>query len=427
MKKLLKRCKLIDNINNAASLCDVLIDEGKIINIQHEILNIHNDEVQIIDCEGLYLAPGLIDMHCHLREPGYEYKEDIESGTKAAAAGGFSTVACMPNTKPVIDNPEAVKDIINRASKKAVINVLPIAAVTKGQNGTELTDFEGLKEAGACALSDDGRPVEHTGMMRQALINAVKAGLPIISHCEEMSIAEGAVNEGKISKRLELKGIPESAENIMISRECLLSLEYDVPVHIAHVSTKTGVELIKYFKDKGAKITCETCPHYFSLDETEILRSGTNAKMNPPLRRKEDVMAIKDAIKENVIDVIATDHAPHAQYEKELPLDKAPNGIVGFETALSVGISNLVMTGYITLERLIYKMTKAPANILGIDKGIIKTGSCADLVLFEPYAERKIDITKFHSKSKNSPYNGYLLNGDVKYTIVDGKIVYNNI
>lgn len=418
MKTIIKNCQLLGE----QVLKSIIIENGKIIDITLNNIQADNE----IDAKGLVATAGLIDMHVHLREPGFEYKEDIESGTKAAVMGGFTTVACMPNTKPVCDNKETIKFILDKAKKVGLAKVYPIASITKELNGKELCDFEELKNAGAVAISDDGKPVESTLMMRNALLKAKELSLTVISHCEDTTISEGAINEGEISRKLGIKGIPHIAEDLAIARECLLSLEYDVPVHIAHISTKTGVDLVRHYKGLGAKITAETCPHYFSLTDQVVLEKGTNAKMNPPLRTSEDVMAIIEGLADGTIDVIVTDHAPHSKEEKEKSLESAPNGIVGIETSLQVGITYLVKKGHLTLEKLIEKMTVNPAHILKLNSGKLEIGADADITLFNADELVTVNASTFQSKSKNTPYDGEKLYGKVKYVFIDGKLVVEN-
>lgn len=418
MKTIIKNCQLIGE----QVLKSIIIEKGKIIDITLNKVQADN----IIDVNGLVATAGLIDMHIHLREPGFEYKEDIGSGTKSAVMGGFTAVAAMPNTKPVCDNKETIALILDKAKKSGYAKVYPIASITKELNGKELTDFEELMNAGAIAISDDGRPIESTEMMRNALLKAKELGITVISHCEDTTISEGAINEGEISRKLGIKGIPHIAEDLNIARECLLSLEYDVPVHIAHISTKTGVDLVRHYKGLGAKITSETCPHYFSLTEEAILLKGTNAKMNPPLRTNDDVKAVIEGLKDGTIDVIVTDHAPHSKEEKEKSLENAPNGIVGLETSLQVGITYLVKQGHLALEKLIEKMTVNPAHILKLNSGKLEVGADADITLFNPDELVTVNASTFQSKSKNTPYDGEKLYGKVKYVFINGKLVVEN-
>ncbi|MBE7030053.1 MAG: dihydroorotase [Ruminococcaceae bacterium] len=423
MRLLIKNGRVLDPSNGLDEIMDIYMENSEIVQIEKDI-DLSGVDIEIIDATGLTVAPGLVDMHCHLREPGYEYKEDIESGTKSAAMGGFTSIACMPNTNPVIDNGAMVSYIINKAREVGAVNVYPIGTITKGLKGEELAEIGEMKFAGVVAVSDDGRPVESPAIMRNALKYAAMFDTPVISHCEELSLVQGgALNEGYMSTYMGLKGISRASEELMVSREAILSLTYQVPVHIAHVSTRNSVEIIRHAKAQGAPITCETCPHYFTLTEEAAGEFDTNAKMNPPLRTADDVQAIIEGLKDGTIDAIATDHAPHHPDEKNVEFAKAANGIVGFETALSLGVTYLVKAGHLTMAQLIEKMSVNPAQILGLNKGQIKVGKNADLVIIDENKKRTVETDKFLSKSKNSPYNGYELSGTVEYTIVNGHLV----
>lgn len=417
---LIKNGHIIDNANGLDKIGDILIKDGKIAEIGE---NISCSGAEVYDASGKYVAPGLIDMHVHLREPGYEYKEDIESGTKAAQKGGFTAVCCMPNTKPVADNGAVVKYIINRAKEVGMCKVYPIGAITKGMEGTELSEMGELRDAGAIAVSDDGKPVKSGGVMQRAIKYAAMFDLPVISHCEEMSLMDGgSMNEGATAALLGLKGISPAVEEVMVSRDIIIAEHEGLPVHIAHISTKGSAELVRQGKKRGVKVTCETCPHYFSLTEEAVGDFDTNAKMNPPLRAKEDVEAIIEAIKDGTVDAIVTDHAPHHIDEKRLEFDLALNGIIGLETSLPLGITKLVKTGKISLGELIYKMSAGPAKILGLESGEIKTGRKADLTIFDPEERFTVDVSAFQSKSKNCPYDGMELYGKVYNTVLDGVV-----
>lgn len=418
---LIKNAKaLIDNKTEAG--IDLLIDNGLLVSMGR---NIDVEVDTTIDATGLYVLPGLVDAHCHLRDPGFEYKEDIETGTRSAAKGGFTSIACMPNTNPSIDNEAVVRYIIEKAQRAGIVNVYPIGAITKGLEGTELSEMGSMKESGIVAVSDDGKPVMNGDVMKKALIYAGQFNLPVISHCEDMNLTDGgSMNEGPVSTLMGLRGIPSSSEDVMVSRELLLSEYTKVPVHIAHVSTKTSVELVRQVKKRGVKVTAETCPHYFTLTEKACMGYDTNAKMNPPLRSDEDLKAVIEGLKDGTIDIIATDHAPHHKDEKNVEFEKAANGIVGFETALALGYTYLVEQGHLTLNELVQKMTVNPAKMLKIDKGRLECGKAADLILVDFDNEYSIDVSKFASKSKNSPFGGYKVKGRVITTMVNGKIVY---
>jgi len=374
---------------------DVLIKNSIIIEISKNIPEA--SDMTVIDATGLIIAPGLVDIHVHFREPGFEYKEDIQSGSAAAAAGGFTTVCCMPNTSPVADSKDTI-DYIRHSASSVPIAILPIGAVTIGQKGEKLTNFAELKKAGVVALSDDGLPIINDDVMRKALIAADKEGMLIISHCEE--------------------------EEAMVLRDTKLAAETNTAVHIAHVSTAEAVETIRKAKATGVKVTAETCPHYFSLTSDVINERGTNAKMSPPLRTSKDVKAIIQGLCDGAIDVIATDHAPHSPEEKAKLFDEAPNGIIGLETSLALTLTFLYHTGKLTIDKIINLMSTAPSKILGLNAGTLESGTIADIVIFDPNEEWTVDPDKFKSKARNTPFDGMKLKGKVKYTISRGRIVY---
>jgi len=376
---------------------DILIKDDKVIGISEAFQA--TADMQVIDASGFIVAPGLVDIHVHFRQPGFEYKEDIISGAAAAAAGGVTTCCCMPNTLPVIDGKDIVEDVA-KTCISAPVNVMIIGAVTIGQLGLELTDFAALKKAGAVALSDDGLPVINGEIMRKALQTGELNDITIISHCEE--------------------------EEPMVIRDIGLSDETNVKIHIAHVSTRGAVDAIRKAKMAGTKVSAETCPHYFSLTESACKEKGALAKMNPPLGKDRDVEAIIRGLKDGTIDAIATDHAPHSNEEKELPFEEAPNGIIGLETSLAVTLTNLYHTGELSIRKIINLMSKNPANLLGIEAGQLKTGGTADIVIFDPDEEWTVDPAEFKSKARNTPFGGMKLRGKVKYTISRGKIVYKH-
>ncbi|MDE5617930.1 MAG: dihydroorotase [Clostridia bacterium] len=379
----------------------------------------------VIDAKGLTLLPGLIDMHVHLREPGYEYKEDIASGSAAAVAGGFSAVCCMPNTNPVTDNKYIVKYITARAKEVNLAKVYPIASITVGLEGKELTKMNALKEAGAVAFSDDGAPVSDSRMMRNALEYASTFGYTVIEHCEDKSlVAGGVVNEGAVATRLGLPGITRAAEEVEIARNLVLAETLGCRIHIAHVSTEGGVQLIREAKKRGVAVTCETCPHYFALTDEVLEGYDTAAKVNPPIREDRDRLAIIRGIQDGTIDCIVTDHAPHSAADKALGFMDAPSGISGLESSFAVSYSVLVAGGHITMQRLAELMTYNPAKILGIKCGKIERGGLADFTLVDLKEEYAINPSQFVSKGKNSPFAGYRVKGAIKYTVVDGSIKY---
>lgn len=421
MKLLLKNGFLIDYVSNTQKKADILIENEKIIQIAD---NISDPVDTIIDCNGLSIIPGMIDIHCHLREPGFEYKETIETGTNSAVKGGFTTICPMPNTNPTIDSTIVLEKIIQKAKEVSKCNVLPYASVTKGEKGEELVDFEELKKAGAIAFSDDGIPVSNAKIMREAIIKANNLGTFVASHCEEKSVAAGAINAGPIADKLNVQGVLPEAEEIMAAREIVIAETNHVHSHICHISTKTSVNMIRDAKKRGVNVTCETCPHYYSFTQDEVLVSGTNAKMNPPLRTEEDKKAIIRGLKDGTIDAIITDHAPHSEEEKERELSKVPNGIIGFETVLAATITNLIEPGYIDYFDMVRLTSYAPAKILGIDRGEIKVGAIADITIFDPNIEYIYEKESIVSKSKNTPFIGKKLKGQVAYTIVNGNVVY---
>ena len=421
MKTLLKNGTLIDYKTKIFEKYDILIENDKIKEIAK---NITTQADNTIDCTNLNIIPGMIDMHCHLREPGFEHKETIETGAKSAVSGGFTTICPMPNTKPTPDSAIVLQKIIEEAKRVNLCNVLPYASVSKGEKGEEIVDFKELKEAGAIAFSDDGMPVVNSKMMRQAIIEADKLGTFVASHCEEKSVSAGAINAGKVAEQLGVDGVLPEAEEIMAAREIVISETNNVRAHICHISTQTTKNMVRDAKKRGVKITCETCPHYFTFTVDEVIKSGVNAKMNPPLREEKDRQAIIEGLKEGTIDAIITDHAPHAEDEKNKGLATAPNGIIGFETALPAEIMNLVDTGDLTYLDLVRLTSYNPAQLLKIDRGTIEVGKIADITIFDPNQEYVYTKDIVVSKSKNSPFIGKKLKGKVKYTIVNGKVVY---
>lgn len=427
MKILIKGGHVVDPANNIDEVMDIYVADGIIQEVGKDIeTQVAGVEMEVIDAAGMTVVPGLVDMHVHLRDPGQEYKEDIETGTKAAVMGGVTSVACMPNTKPVVDNKAIVSYIINKAKEVGYANVYPIGAVSKGLEGKELAEIGEMKFAGAVAISDDGRPVYNSSLMRKAIQYSSMFDMKVISHCEDNSLAEdGHMNEGYTATKLGLKGIPNAAEDVQIARDIIIAESLGLPVHIAHVSTKGGVELVRQGKSRGVKVTCETCPHYFSLTDEACDGFNTLAKMNPPLRTPEDVEAIKAGLADGTIDAIVTDHAPHHKDEKDCEFGYALNGIVGLETSLGVGIKYLVNEGVLTMSQLVEKMSLNPSKILGIAKGTLGEGKIADITIFNPDEKWTVDIQKLNSKSKNSPYDGYELCGKPQYVIVGGKIIVN--
>ena len=382
---------------------------------------------RVIDLDGKTVLPGLIDGHCHLREPGFEYREDIVSGTKSAAKGGFSSVCCMPNTKPVCDNASIVSSIITKAKNQGYANVFPIGAASKGLAGKELSEMGLMKEAGIVAVSDDGRPIESADLLRKVLLYASDFNIPVLNHCEEMSLAEGAMNEGIVSTELGLRGIPTAAEDTMIARDIIMAEYLNLPIHICHVSTRGGVQMIRETKARNVKVTAETCPHYFVLTEDECRSFNSNTKMNPPLRTEEDRKAIIEGIKDKTIDLIVTDHAPHHEDEKNLEFALANNGIVGFETAFALAYTYLVKPGHITLHELVDLMSVNPSKLFSLGRGTLEAGKPADLCVFDLENRFIFDRDSMLTKARNTPFGGYELYGRTVLTISGGRITYEEL
>jgi dihydroorotase len=422
---LLRGGRILDPSQSLDTVGDLLLTGGKVESLGDRVDSGSRDDVESIDCSGLIVSPGFIDVHCHLREPGREDVETIATGARAAAAGGFTAVCAMPNTDPVTDNQAAVGFIIRQAAIARAARVYPIGAISVGQRGESLAEFGEMVGAGAVAVSDDGKPVASAHLMRTALEYARTFGIPVADHCEEPTLAKGgAMNEGLVSARLGLKGVPNEAEEIMAIRDILLARRTGGHVHLCHMSTRGSVELIRWGKERGVRVTAEACPHHLSLTDDAVEGYNTNAKMNPPLRSAAYVEAIQQAVRDGTIDVIATDHAPHHYDEKEREFADAPNGIVGLETALAVNLTWLVASGIIDLATLIEKMSCAPARVFGLQGGTLRKGSIADVTVFDPHAEWKVDPTRFRSKGRNTPYAGKSLRGRVHCTVVDGRVIY---
>ncbi len=400
---------------------NLLIESGQIKQMGE---NVEAAADEVLDADGSFVLPGLVDAHCHLRDPGYEYKEDIVSGTKSAAKGGFTSVACMANTNPVTDNKAVVRYIIDKANREGFVHVFPIGAMTKGLKGEELAGIGEMKEAGIVGVSDDGYSVKNSAVMKKVMQYADMFDVVVICHSEDVGLTEdGSMNEGALCTMMGLRGISKACEEIMIARDILLAERLHIPVHICHVSTALGVELIRKAKERGVGVTAETCPHYFTLTERACEGYNTLAKMNPPLRNDEDVEAVIEGLCDGTIDIIATDHAPHHEDEKNVTFERAANGIVGFETALPLAYTALVKTGRLRISQLVEKMCRKPAEILKIGKGILREGEMADITIFNPNESDKIDATEFVSKSHNSPYHGYPVTGKVTDTIVQGRMI----
>ncbi len=421
---LVKNGRVIDPSNGVDDYLDILVDEGKIVEVQPGGKGKEkNKVVQVIDAREKVVVPGLIDMHVHLREPGHEYKETIRTGCQAAASGGFTSITCMPNTNPVNDNQSVTDYILDRTRREGCVNVFPIGAITKGLQGESLTEMGELKNAGAVAVSDDGKSVKNSELMRRGMEYARNFNLLVICHCEDLDlVAGGVMNEGFTSTRLGLKRIPNAAEEVIVARDILLAELAGCRVHIAHVSTEGSVRIIREAKSRGIKVTAETAPHYFSLSEEALESFDTNLKVNPPIRSVKDVVAIKEGLKDGTLDVIATDHAPHSSLEKDVEFDYASPGIVGLETAFSLALQ-LVKEKVLSLPEMVSKFTSNPAKILGVSKGTLNQGADADITIMDLSLKKKVDVTQFKSKSRNSPFHGWELEGEAVCTIVKGKVI----
>lgn len=422
MRLMIKNGQVVDPVFSTMTPADIYVEDGIVTAIGQDLRSVAD---KTIDASGLIVAPSIVDMHVHLRDPGQTEKEDIASGIASAVRGGIGAMACMPNTRPIIDSPEWVQYVQERSAECKSARVYPIASVTRGQQGKQLTDFPELLEAGAVAFSDDGVNVDSAEVMRNALLLGKSVGKPILCHCEDTGIAKNAgVNAGPVAQKLFQEGRPAIAEELVVMRDVMLAEETGAHVHICHISTAKSVDIIRRAKKQGVNVTCETCPHYFSLSEEEVLSQGPLARMNPPLRTKKDMRAIVNGIKDGTIDVICTDHAPHTAEEKARPLAKAPSGIVGLETLLSLSLTYLYHSGKIYLPQLFHKLSTKPAEILGIPGGRIAVGNPADIVIFHLSQEWAVNPDVFASKGKNSPYRDHILKGRVKYTLVGGKILH---
>ncbi len=423
MKILIKGGRVLDPASNTDAIKDILIEDDIIAKVEENI----TDEVDsIIEANDYYVMPGLIDLHVHFREPGFEHKETIRTGARAAARGGFTTVCCMPNTKPVIDSVEMVQYIVNKAKEVTDINVLPIAAITAGQDGEYLTDFEKLKECGAVAVSEDGKSVMNARVARQAMRLAAEVDIPVFAHCEDKNlVARGVMNAGEHARQLGLYGIMNAVEDVIVARDIILAKNTGARLHLCHCSTKDSVRMIEDAKKEGLQVTGEVTPHHFTLTEKSVTSDDANFKMNPPLRTQDDVDALKDGLKHGVMDCISTDHAPHHKTEKERPFAEAPFGITGLETSVAITITELVNTGILTPLQMADKMSYSPAAIIKSDRGTLLPGRIADITIINPNDQYMIDSNAFASLGKNTPFNGKTVKGRVVYTIVGGKTVYS--
>jgi dihydroorotase len=434
MRLLLRGARVVDPSQPIDEKMDILIENGRIVRMARNIYKSKTETgadspsaLEVHDLRGKIIVPGLIDMHTHLREPGFEYRETIQTGCEAATAGGFTALACMPNTNPVNDNHSVTESILRKARECNLCRVYPVAAISRKSEGLTLAEFGDLKEAGAAAFSDDGKPVMNAALMRRALEYAASLDMPVISHCEDLHLSAGGVmNEGFVATELGLQGIPSLAEEVMAARDILIAEFTGTAVHIAHVSTAGSVRLIREAKLRGIRVTAETAPHYFTLTDEAVREFDVNAKVNPPLRGMEDVASVREGLRDGTIDVIASDHAPHAVTDKDVEFDNAAFGMVGLETSLGLSL-NLVADGILTLDQLIMKMSTAPARVLKILGGTLKTGSLADMTVIDPVAAWTVDRTRFRSKGQNTPFHGWDMKGKAVMTIVGGEIKYHQI
>ena len=434
---LIKNGRIIDPATKTDHISDLLVVNGVIRHmgsvdrdtidvVYGDDLSSKKQQLTVIDAKGCIVTPGLIDMHVHFRDPGQTHKEDLITGSKAAAKGGFTTVCCMPNTNPVIDSKKIVKYIIDKNNDNKYTNVLPVGAVTKGMKGKKITDIKKLKEAGICAISEDGKSVMDEDVYAKAMAKAAELDVPVLAHCEEINLVKGGVmNADSNAEKLGLKGITNEVEDIIAQRDINLAEKLGTTLHLCHCSTKDSVEMLKVAKAKGVKVSGEVCPHHFTLTTDDIPSNDANFKMNPPLRAKADRDALIQGLSEGILEVISTDHAPHSEEEKSGGFEKSPFGIVGLETSVGLTITNLVKQGHLTLMQMIEKMSYNPAKILGIDKGSLEEGKVADITIINPDEKFTVNKHEFESKGKNTPFDGYKLFGKVKYTIVDGQIVYS--
>jgi dihydroorotase len=422
MKLIVRNGRVIDPANDYDRLADVLCDEGLIVAVGE---NLDASGAEVLDAGGLIVAPGFIDMHVHLREPGFEHAETIESGARAAAAGGFTSVCCMPNTKPVNDSATVTSYIVERARRAAIVNVFPIGAITKGSDGEELAAIGSMKAAGVVAISDDGRPVMNARVMRRAMETARALDLPIINHCEDLNLSAGGdMHEGVESTRLGLRGIPASSEDVMVARDILLAEVTGARYHVAHLSTKHSVAMVAFAKSRGLSVTCEVTPHHFALSDSDMRPYDANYRMKPPLRGCEHVEGALEGIQSGTVDALATDHAPHPGSEKMQEFERCPFGILGLETAIGLTFEKLVHTGRITLRRMIELYTTGPERIVRLDRGSLTTGKKADITIIDEKSEWTYDVNKSPSRSRNSPFDGTRFRGGPVATIVSGAIVW---
>ncbi len=424
MSLLIKGGRVVDPATGKDGKYDILIENDKIVEVKE---NIEAAGAQVIDAVDCLVMPGLIDLHVHLREPGYTHKETIKTGALAAAHGGFTTICPMPNTLPATDSVETLKLVKEIIDRDAVVNVLPVSAITIGQAGEELVDIKAMAAEGAIAISEDGKSVMNAALYEKAMRLAKEAGIPVMAHCEDKNlVGKGALNAGAKADELGMAGICNAVEDVITARDILLSKETGCKLHLCHCSTKDSVKMVKEAKEEGLLVTAEVCPHHFAMCDEDITGDDANFKMNPPLRSREDVEALKAGLRDNIMDVISTDHAPHSEDEKKKSIADAPFGIVGLETAVALTITELVDKGYLTYMQMAEKMSYNPARVIGIDKGSLEEGKIADVTIINPTAEYVIDKNDFVSMGKNMPFDGWKVKGKVMATIVSGKVVYEN-
>ena len=423
----IKNGHLLDPANRRDEICDIYVREGKVAGIGSLSSDdeMKKEKVKVIDAAGKYVMPGFLDLHVHLREPGFEYKETIRTGTAAAAKGGFTAVCPMPNTNPVTDSPAMIERILSIAARDSRIHVYPVGAVTRGQMGEEMTDIAGMVKAGAKAISEDGKSVMNAQLYREAMTEAAKAGIPVLAHCEDKNMAgSGAMNAGKRANALGIAGITNAVEDVIVARDILLAKETGARLHLCHCSTKDSVAMIRFAREQGIRVSGEVCPHHFAMTEEEIPADDANYKMNPPLRSREDVDMLCQGLSDGVMEAISTDHAPHGEEEKRKSMAEAPFGIVGSETAYALAVTHLVKRGYLTPMQLVERMSTAPCRILGVPGGDLSVGMPADITIADMDSVYEIDRDTFVSRGKNTPFHGKRVQGRVFYTIADGEIVY---
>lgn len=425
MNLIIKNGRVLDPANAIDGVRDLYVRDGVIAAVCKEGETYELADADIIDAKGMYVMPGLIDLHVHFREPGFEYKETIETGSRSCAKGGFTGVCPMPNTKPVIDSAEMVRFEVEKAQAVSPIHIYPVGAVTMGQNGVEPTDVAAMKEAGIYAISEDGKSVMNSLVYREGMMRAKENDIVVMAHCEDKNlVGKGAINAGPVAKKIGVEGIPNAVEDIIVARDILLAKETGARLHLCHCSTADSVEMVRKAKADGVNVTAEVCPHHFSMTCDEITSDDANFKMNPPLRTKQDVQALIKGLADGTIDTISTDHAPHSAEEKERGIAAAPFGIVGSETAVCLTITNLVRPGHLTPMQMAERMSMTPAKVIKVDRGTLGVGKAADITIIDPEAHYTIDADTFVSKGHNTPFNGKEVYGKVMYTIVDGNVVY---